>query len=382
MNEVLRIGILAGESSGDILGAGLMSAIKQLHPSVRFEGIGGELMTEQGLESMVPMERLSVMGLIEPLKRLGELLGIRKQVRQHFLANPPALFIGIDSPDFNLGLEKQLKAAGIKTVHYVSPSVWAWRQKRIRKIKKAVDLMLTLFPFEAQFYRTHDIAVVHVGHPLADIIPMQTESAEARQQLGLSADNMLLAMLPGSRSSEVFRLAPEFLACAERCRQQWPDMQFAIPCANPERYWELEALLKSDFPSLPVRLFQGRSREVMAAADCILIASGTATLEALLLKKPMLVCYKMAPLSYAIISRMLKVPYFSLPNLLAGKKLVAEKVQLDVEAESLYRDISRLLENKEAQASLNREYQEIHEQLRLSANERAAQAVLDLIHAA
>ena len=359
-----------------------MSAIKQLHPSVRFEGIGGELMTEQGLESMVPMERLSVMGLIEPLKRLGELLGIRKQVRQHFLANPPALFIGIDSPDFNLGLEKQLKAAGIKTVHYVSPSVWAWRQKRIRKIQKAVDLMLTLFPFEAQFYRTHDIAVVHVGHPLADIIPMQTESAEARQQLGLSADNMLLAMLPGSRSSEVFRLAPEFLACAERCRQQCPDMQFAIPCANPERYRELEALLKSDFPSLPVRLFQGRSREVMAAADCILIASGTATLEALLLKKPMLVCYKMAPLSYAIISRMLKVPYFSLPNLLAGKKLVAEKVQLDVEAESLYRDISRLLENKEAQASLNREYQEIHEQLRLSANERAAQAVLDLIHAA
>jgi lipid-A-disaccharide synthase len=381
MNKILRIGILAGESSGDILGAGLMSAIKRQHPAVRFEGIGGELMTEQGLDSMVPMERLSVMGLIEPLKRLGELLRIRKRVLQHFLSNPPALFIGIDSPDFNLGLEQQLKAAGIKTVHYVSPSVWAWRQKRVKKIKKAVDLILTLFPFEAKFYQAHGIAVLFVGHPLADIIPMHSDSAEARRLLGLPTDKTLLAMLPGSRSSEVSRLAPEFLACAARCQKKWPNMQFAIPCANAERYQELDALLKTNFPSLPVKLFQGHSRQVVAAADCLLIASGTATLEALLLKKPMIVCYKMASLSFAVISRMLKVPYFSLPNLLAGKKLVAEKVQEDVDGDSLYRDLKKLLENREAQESLNQEFKQIHQQLQQSANEKAAQAVLELIHA-
>ena len=381
MKPALRIGIVAGESSGDILGAGLMASIKKHLPEVQFEGIGGPLMTEQGMQSMAPMERLSVMGLIEPLRRLRELLGIRKRVLQHFLQHPPDVFVGIDSPDFTLGMEKRLRKAGIPTVHYVSPSVWAWRQKRIKKIRQAVDLMLTLFPFEAGFYEQHGIAVKFVGHPLADAIPLQVDSKEARQGLGLQADNPVLAILPGSRSTEVSRLAPEFLACAELALQRWPTLQCLIPCANPERKRELQAMLQKDYPALPVSLHDGKSRQIMAAADCILIASGTATLEALLLKKPMLVCYRMAWFSYAIISRMLKVPYFSLPNLLAGKQLVEEKVQAEVNAASLYRSLIPLMEDRPRQESLNLAYQEIHQQLRQNASESAAKAVLELIHA-
>lgn len=358
-----------------------MAAIKAKIPDVQFEGIGGSLMSEQGLQSMVPMERLSVMGLIEPLKRLGELLGIRKKVRQHFLRHPPAVFIGIDSPDFNLDLERRLRQAGILTVHYVSPSVWAWRQKRIRKIKRAVDLMLVLFPFEARFYEEQGIAVSFVGHPLADHIPLQVDIEEARRGLGVEVDKLVLAILPGSRSGEVARLAPEFLACAALAQKRWPQLQCLVPCATLARKQELQKIIQNDFPALPVRLYEGRSREVMAAADCILIASGTATLEALLLKRPMLVCYKMAALSYAIISRMLKVPYFSLPNLLAGKPLVEEKVQREVNAEALYHALIPLMEDRKRQESLNDAYAEIHQQLRQNASEQAARAVLSLLNA-
>jgi len=379
MAKTLRIGILAGESSGDILGAGLMQALKSQYPEIAFEGIGGELMTAQGLQSMVPMERLSVMGLIEPLKRLPELLRIRKQVIHYFLKQQPDVFIGIDSPDFNLNIEKRLKQAGITTVHYVSPSVWAWRSKRIHKIAQAVDLMLTLFPFEKPVYEKHNVAVHCVGHPLADLIPLEVDKVSAREALGISASAQVLALLPGSRGGEVSRLAPVFLECASLCLQHWPQLQFVIPCANVARREQIENLVSDSFQNLPVKLIDGRSREVMAAADAILIASGTATLEALLLKKPMLVCYKMSALSYALISRMLKVPYFSLPNLLAGKKLVEERVQGEVNAEDLLQSLKSLLEDENKQEQVNLEYLKIHQSLRKNANASAAEAVLNLI---
>jgi lipid-A-disaccharide synthase len=363
----MRIGLLAGEASGDILGAGLIQALKQRYPHAVFEGIGGPLMIAQGLSSQAPMERLSVMGLVEPLKRLPELLRIRRNLIQHFLQNPPDVFIGIDAPDFNLTVELQLRQAGIKTAHYVSPSVWAWRQGRLKKIAKAVDLMLTLFPFEADFYKQHQIKVSFVGHPLADLIPLETQRTEARSQLGLPMPAPLLALLPGSRLSEVSKLGAIFLEAGYLLQQQLPGLQLLLPCANQKcqaalaalpRYQQLQAN-----GSLHVSI--GNSRAVMSAADAVLLASGTVTLEAMLLKLPMLVCYKMAPLSYAIISRLLKVKYFSLPNLLAGKSLVEELVQEQVQPAALASKLQTLM----AEGT----------QLRRRANERAADAVLSLL---
>jgi lipid-A-disaccharide synthase len=294
----LRIGLLAGESSGDILGSRLIIALKKQFGDVQFEGIGGPLMEAQGLESLFPMERLSVMGFIEPLKRLPELLRIRGSLYRHFRDNPPDIFIGIDSPDFTLHLEQKLRKVGITTAHLVSPSVWAWRKRRIRKIKRAVDLMLCLFPFETDVYREHGVPVAFVGHPLADEIPMRVEQADARSALGLPVSGKLLALLPGSRGGEVRLLAPLFLQTAQRLKLHDSQLSFVMPAANDVRYGELENLLVS-YPELEVSLVKGRSREVMAAADAVLLASGTATLEAMLLKRPMVIAYRMAAFSWA-----------------------------------------------------------------------------------
>ncbi len=376
----MRIGILAGESSGDILGAGLMQALRERVADVRFEGIGGPLMEAQGLKSEVPMERLSVMGLVEPLRRLPELLAIRRRVVQHFLATPPDVFIGIDSPDFTLGIEEQLRARGIKTVHYVSPSVWAWRQGRIRKIVRAVDLMLTLFPFEAAFYRNHPLRVECVGHPLADLIPLQPDRRAAREALGLPQQAKVLAVLPGSRLSEVQRLAAVFLAAATRLLQPQPDLVILLPCANAAGRLFVQGLPEAHslLATGRLRISLGDSREVMTAADAVLLASGTATLEALLLKLPMLVCYRMAPLSYAIISRLLKVSFFSLPNLLAGDALVEELVQQQVQAPVLADKLQALLADGASEA-LQQRYLALHQELRRDASRRAAAAVLSLL---
>jgi lipid-A-disaccharide synthase len=379
MNKALRVGILAGESSGDILGAGLMSALLKQHPEITFEGIGGPLMTAQGLESQVPMERLSVMGLIDPLKRLPELLSIRKKLKQHFLQNPPDVFIGIDSPEFNLGLEIKLKQAGIPTVHYVSPSVWAWRGKRIKKIAKAVNLVLTLFPFEVDIYSRNNIPSCFVGHPIADIIPFNNNILDNKVKLNINSGSKVLALLPGSRKSEVERLAPAFLRTAQLCKKHWPDLQIIMPCANLIRKKQVQTLVDNGFSDLAVMLTDGQSREVMAAADMVLIASGTATLEALLLKKPMLVCYRMGAISYAIISRLLKVPYFSLPNLLAGKKLVDELVQGEVNEDNLFNRIKELMEDEQKQEAIKKEYDKIHQTLRQNASKKAAQEILNLV---
>ncbi|AOS98506.1 Lipid-A-disaccharide synthase [Microbulbifer aggregans] len=374
----LRIGIVAGEASGDILGAGLVAALQERFDEVIVEGIAGPRMLALGAKSLFPMERLSVMGLVEPLKRLPELLGIRKRLRQHFLANPPDVFVGIDSPDFNLGLEESLKAAGIPTVHYVSPSVWAWRKGRIKKIARAVDHMLTLLPFEADFYQEHGVPVSFVGHPLADDLPLAPDVEGAREELGFDVEDRIVALLPGSRGGEVRYLGPLFLQAARWCHQRQPDLKFVLPAANDARLSEIQALLK-DFPELPLTLLDGRSHEALTACDAVLIASGTATLETLLLKKPMVVSYKMGAMSYAIFSRLLQTPWVSLPNLLARRELVPEILQDAATPESLGAELLKFFQDPLLRDQLQREFNDIHQQLRRNASARAADAVCALI---
>lgn len=380
--QPLRIGIVVGEASGDILGAGLMAAIQRRHPDAVFEGIGGPKMLALGFKSFFSQERLAVMGLVEPLKRLPELLRIRKSLRQHFIANPPDVFIGIDSPDFNINLEGKLKAAGIPSVHYVSPSVWAWRQKRIFKIAKSVDMMLTLLPFEAAFYEQHQVPVTFVGHPLANDFPLEVDQVGARQELEIAADKKLVALLPGSRGGEVKMLGKLFLHTARWCLQRDPNLQFVIPAANAQRREQLEEYLANyseQHNELPLRLIDGHSQTAMRAADVVLMASGTTTLEALLLKRPMVVAYKMAPLSYAIISRLLKSKYISLPNLLADRQLVPEILQDDATPEALGEAVMDYFSNTDTAKHLQAEFLKIHQELRCNASERAADAVLSLV---
>jgi len=369
----LRIALVAGEASGDILGAGLMRALKAQHPAVEFIGVGGPLMQAEGLTSYFPMERLSVMGLVEVLGRLRELLKRRKKLINDLIAEKPDVFIGIDAPDFNLNIELKLRQAGIKTVHYVSPSVWAWRQKRVLKIREGCDLMLTLFPFEAKFYEEKGVPVRFVGHSLADAIPLEADRAAARAELGLP-DGPLVALMPGSRGGEVGRLGALFLDTAQRLRAMRPGVRFVMPCANPERRAQLEELLAGR--DLPLTLLNGQSHLALAACDAVLIASGTATLEALLYKRPMVVAYRLAPLTFWILKRMVKSPYVSLPNLLAQRLLVPELLQDDATVEALAQTLSPLIEGGEEQT---RGFDEIHRTLRLDASNQAADAVLKLI---
>ncbi|WP_444896540.1 lipid-A-disaccharide synthase [Microbulbifer sp. SSSA005] len=379
-NKPIRIGIVVGEASGDILGSGLMAALKTRLPNVEFGGIAGPRMLELGAKSLFPMERLSVMGLVEPLKRLPELLKIRRSLRRHFTDSPPDLFIGIDSPDFTLTLEAALKAEGIPTVHYVSPSVWAWRQGRIKKIARAVDHMLTLLPFEANFYRDNQVPVTFVGHPLADEIPLQVDVAGERKALGFEKDDRVIALLPGSRGGEVRMLGPLFLQTARWCHQRHSDIKFVIPAANKQRMDEIQEQLK-DYPELPITLLEGQSRRAVSAADCVLIASGTATLETMLLKKPMVVTYKLGRLTSLIVSRMLHTPWVSLPNLLAQKELVPEILQNDAIPENLGAAVMQYFEDPLLGDHLEREFFEMHQQLRRNASERAADAVVGLLEA-
>lgn len=375
----LRIAMVAGEASGDILGAGLIQAISKRYPDAVFYGIGGDLMCAQGFDSVVPLEKLSVMGLVEVLGRLPELLSIRKKLSHSLIENPPDIFVGIDAPDFNLKLEHQLKAAGVATVHYVSPSVWAWKKKRIYKIKESTDLVLALFPFEAQYYEPTKQNVVFVGHPLADLIANDSCLLEARKQFAIADTTKVIALLPGSRGGELKYLAEPFLQAAELLQKKYPDILFLLPAANVKRQEVLQKLLDEKFVGLNVRLLLNQSRESMAAADAILIASGTATLEATLLKKPMVVAYKMASLTYAIYSRMIKTPYISLPNILAGEKLVPEVLQSDVTPVRLAVELEKALQDKAYQAFLEKRFTEINQTLQLDANERAADAVISLL---
>ncbi|MCQ9469650.1 lipid-A-disaccharide synthase [Pseudomonas alliivorans] len=374
MARPLRIALVAGEASGDILGSGLMRAIKARHPDAEFIGVGGPLMEAQGMQSYFPMERLSVMGLVEVLGRLRELLARRKLLVQTLIDEKPDVFIGIDAPDFTLNIELQLRRAGIKTVHYVSPSVWAWRQKRVLKIREGCDLMLTLLPFEARFYEEKGVPVRFVGHPLADTIPLESDRAAARTELGLMGDGPVVALMPGSRGGEVGRLGALFFDAAERLLIQRPTMRFVLPCASPQRRTQIEELLQGR--DLPITLLDGRSHVALAACDAVLIASGTATLEALLYKRPMVVAYRMAPVTFWVLKRLVKSPYVSLPNLLAQRLLVPELLQDAATPEALAETLLPLIDEGQAQTQ---GFDEIHRTLRRDASNQAAEAVLGLL---
>lgn len=372
----LCIALVAGEASGDILGAGLMASLKQQHPNVQFIGVGGPKMEAEGLVSMFPMERLSIMGLVEVLGRLPELIKRRAKLIKDIIAAKPNVFIGIDAPDFNLGIELKLRETGIKTIHYVSPSVWAWKQKRVFKIKKACDLVLTLFPFEAKFYEKYDVPVCFVGHPLANTIPLEVDRVAAKIKLGILQDNKVVALMPGSRGGEVSHLAPVFLKTADIILEHYPNTKFVIPCANQQRKEQIEELLISH--KLPITLLDGQSHEALAACDVVLIASGTATLEALLYERPMVVAYKLASLTYWIAKRLVKTPYVSLPNILAGRLLVPEMIQDKAEPDKLFAELQPLLEGKTKEQTDS--FKAIHLTLRQNASEKAAEATLKLIN--
>lgn len=375
----MRIAIVAGETSGDMLGAGLIQQLKQRYPDANFEGIGGPLMMAHGFNSLVPMERLSVMGLVEVLGRLFELLKVRRDLIKRWRANPPDVFIGIDAPDFNLTLEQKLRQSGIKTAHYVSPSVWAWRQKRVLKIANAVDLMLTLFPFEARFYEEHDVPVKFVGHHLADKIALETPTTQPREELGLDTDRQVVCLMPGSRGSEVERLGTVFLKTADLMLQKRHDLQFIIPAASVDRRNQIEQMLAHYPENLPVKVVLGRSQTCMAAADTILLASGTATLEAMLLKKPMVVSYIVAPLTFKILKKLVTQPYISLPNLLAGRELVPEFIQHEASPENMANALLARLEDSDDMHQLHETFLFIHRQLKRNADEEAAAAIAELL---
>ncbi|PWK54324.1 lipid-A-disaccharide synthase [Pleionea mediterranea] len=374
-----KVFIVAGEASGDFLAAGLIRQLKTKYSDITFSGIAGPKMQAEGCVSVYPIERLSVMGIAAVLKRYRELSRVRKQLIAQLIADPPDVFIGIDAPEFNLDFELSLKQAGIKTVHYVSPSVWAWRPNRIFKIKKAVDLMLCLFTFEEPFYQQHNIKVACVGHPMADEIPLEQNTQAIRKELSLAETEPVLAVLPGSRSSEIKYIAKPFIEAARICQQKMPSLKILIPAINETRKAQLLAAIGPLADEVNLMITVGNAREIMAAADAVLIASGTATLEATLLKKPMVVGYKMSSFSYAIFSRMLKIKNVSLPNLLAGQTLVSELIQSDCQPDKLAKELLPLLEGNEKSQQMKLAFEDIHRALKKDADIIAADAVFQLL---
>ncbi|MBY6063214.1 lipid-A-disaccharide synthase [Pseudidiomarina sediminum] len=375
----LTIAVLAGEHSGDLLGAGMMRALRAQHPDVRFIGVGGPLMTAEGLTSLVPMDDLAVMGIAEVVGRLPTLLRHRKHIVTTLLAERPDVFVGIDAPDFNLPVAKRLKAQGIATMHYVSPSVWAWRQGRIKGIKASVDHVLCLLPFEKAFYDQHQLPATFVGHPLADSIPLHWDKAEARQQLELEVaeGEQLIALLPGSRAGEIERLGPVFLQAAQRFAERHPHTRFISPMISAARAAQFRELQQRIAPDLSLQLIDGQSRTAMAAADGLVLTSGTVTLEAMLIKRPMVVAYRFNWLSYHLIKRLFKAKFFSLPNLLADEALVPELVQAEVTPEQLVQALEQQLEAA-AGGNLIDRFTEIHQQLQRDADSVSAKVALEL----
>lgn len=373
----MRIALVAGETSGDLLGAGLIRAIRARVPYARFEGIAGPRMIEAGCEALYPAERLAVMGVAEVLARLRELRAIRADLQRRLIADPPDVFVGIDAPEFNLGLEARLRAAGVRTAHYVSPQVWAWRRGRLRGIARSVDLMLTLFPFEATFYEEHGIPVRFVGHPLADLIPDRADRGAARDALGIAGDGPVIAILPGSRASEVGRLAEVFVRTAAWCHERRPELRFVTPLVDGKTRALFEQALQGH-AGLSLEIIEGRSREAMAAADAVLLASGTATLEAMLLNRPMVVAYRMSRLSYWLARRLLYIDRYSIPNLLAGGDIVPEFIQDAARPEAMGAALLAWLDDHGRSERMQARFSVLHAALRCGADERAADAVLGL----
>lgn len=377
------IALVAGEVSGDILGAGLIRQLKIHYPQARFIGIAGPRMLAEGCESLVDMEELSVMGLAEILKHLPRLLKIRNNVIQTMLREKPDVYIGIDAPDFNLGVELKLKANGIKTIHYVSPSVWAWRQNRIHKIAKATHQVLAFLPFEKAFYDKFNVPCRFVGHTMADAVPLKPNRIEARQRLNLDANQRYLAILVGSRGSEVAFLTEPFLQTALLLKQRFPDLQFLVPLVNEKRRAQFEAIKAQVAPNLAMHVIDGNARQVLIAADAALLASGTAALEAMLCKSPMVVGYKMKALTYCLAKRLVKSKYISLPNLLADEMLVPEMIQEECAPALLAEKLAVYFSTEEAALEHRRvliqRFTDLHRLIQCGADQQAAQAVIDLL---
>lgn len=374
------IGIVAGEASGDLLGSHLIRALKQQRPDLKFVGIAGPKMISEGAVSLFPMERLSVRGYVEVLRHLPGLLRIRKQVAEHMLEQRPDVFIGIDAPDFNFALERKLKQHGIPTIHYVSPSIWAWRKGRIKKIQQAVSHILALFPFEPELYKNAGVAVSYVGHPLADMLPMVPDRQAAREHLKLSSASLVIAMLPGSRQSEVQQLADLYVKAALLIAAQRPDAHFLVPLITRETREIFERVLYANQAhELQLKILFGHAHLAMEAADAVIVASGTATLEAALLKRPMVITYRMPAISWQILKRMNYLPYVGLPNVLAGRFIVPELLQDDANPEKLAATTLQMINDKSQLADIEAEFTRMHETLRQNTGEKAAQAVLSFI---
>ena len=377
----MRVALVAGELSGDRLGAGLIRALRERNPHARFEGIAGPAMVEAGCRCLYPMERLSVAGLVEAVPRYFALLPVRNRLARAWIADPPDVFVGVDAPDFNLALEGRLRRAGIRTVHYVSPSVWAWRRYRVRKIARAVDLLLALFPFEPDFYAGHGVRAKFVGHPTADAIPSPPDREAARRHLALPRQGEVIALLPGSRKSELNQLAGPMVEAALWLAARREGIRFVVPIASPSLRHHFEDVLEERGRGLDVRMLDGESWSAMSAADAVLLASGTATLEALLHRRPMVITYRTLAVTWAIGRRLLHVSHVGLPNLLAGRALVPELLQERATGEHLGAAVLRYLEHPKELPALEEEFSAIHRRLRNNASRSAASAVLGLLSA-
>ncbi len=377
MSKKITIGIVAGEASGDLLGSHLMAALKEARPDLRFVGIGGPKMQSAGMEILFPMEKLAVRGYVEVLRHYFEIVGIRRRLRAYFLANRPDLFIGIDAPDFNLDLELALKHHGIPTIHYVSPSIWAWRGERIHKIKRAVSHMLALFPHEADIYLKAGVPVDYVGHPLADMLPEQPKRAEMREAMRIPVKARVFAFLPGSRQSEVKYLANTYIETAKLILKQLPDARFLVPLVSRETRGIFEqAIYDSAAQDLPITLLFGHAQDAMIAADGVLVASGTATLEAALLKRPMVITYRMPALSWWLLKRKQYQAYVGLPNILCERFVVPELLQEDATPENLAQALLNLVNDDKAVEQLEKTFTELHLSLRQNSAQKSAAAIL------
>jgi len=380
MAKPLRVGMVAGEASGDLLAAHLIAALKARRPGIEFAGIGGPRMMAEGFESHFPMEKLSVRGYSEALLHYREIMSIRSRLAKGMLRDRPDLFIGVDSSDFNLGLERKLKDAGIPTVHYVSPAVWAWRRWRVRRIARSVDRILVMYPFEEPLYRAAGVPVSYVGHPLADIIPLEPPKDDARTQLRLPSGKLIVALLPGSRRSELKYMANAFVLAAHRFRQEVPEVHFVVPMVTRETREIFErAIHENQRTDLPLTLLFGHSHEALAAADLALVASGTATLETALFKTPMVIAYRQSPITWALMRQMVYLPYVGMPNILAGERLVPELLQDEATPANLAGALLSLLRDTEARKRQVERFHEFHLLLRQNTAEKAADAILGVV---
>ena len=381
MSAPLRVGLVAGEASGDTLGADLIHALRRLSPDAEFFGVAGPKMQAAGCAVWEPAESLAVMGLFEIVRDLPRLLRLRARIRASFLAAKPDVFVGIDAPEFNLRLARDLRSAGIKTVQYVSPQVWAWRQSRARSIHESVDLVLCVLPFEKRFYDEHGMRAEFVGHPLADAIPMTVDRSSARRVLNMDPNARVVALLPGSRRGEVARLAGDFAATARWLAAQRPRLKFIAPMASAATREIFAEALARHAPGLDVQLIDRQSQTALIAADVVLVASGTASLEAALCKRPMVVVYRFGAMTAWILRRLnlVKVKFFAQPNLLADRRVVGEYFQEDIVPESIGAELLMWLEDGERRSGLEREFSRIHAELRRDAGTRAAQAIVALL---